>query len=505
MSQKNIEAIYPLSPMQEGMLFHTLSAPKSGGYFQQLCYTLHGAVDVSAFERAWQRVVDRHPVLRTLFTLKGRDKPLQVVRRQVKLPWEHQDWRGRSPNQQQEQLASFLQADRARGFELSRAPLMCVSLIRLAEDAYQFIWSFHNMLLDGWSGPLISEEVFAFYEAFRQGEDRHLKPPRPYRDYIAWLQQQDLSEAEMFWRQTLKGVTAPTTLKVAREKREAESRDDSGLSPEHRYDKGQIELSAATTAGLQSLAQAHRLTLNTLVQGAWAILLSRYSRENDVVFGATVSGRSVPLEGVENMVGLFINTLPVRVQVSPETSILPWLKAFQAQQVEMRQYEYSPLVEIQGWSEVPRGQPLFESIVVFENYPAKQKMDRSLELRNVRVFEQTNYPLTVVTGPGPQLPLHIIYDCSRFDAPTITRMLGHMRTLLEGIVANPEQQLSALPLLTETELHQLLVEWNKTLRDYPRDKYLHELFEVQAEQTPDAVSVVFEGDISYAVCCAGLL
>ena len=225
------------------------------------------------------------------------------------------------------------------------------------------------------------------------------------------------------------------------------------------------------------------------------MLLSRYSGQEDVVFGATVAGRPTDLVGIESMIGLFINTLPVRVRVSPEALLLPWLQELQSQQVEARQYEYSPLVQVQGWSDVPRGLPLFESLLVFENYPARtaiQEWSGSLEIRHVRFISSTHYPLTVVAVPGPELGLRIRYQCHRFDTATITRMLGHLRTLLEGMVANPAQRLADLPMLTAAERHQLLVEWNDTSTAYPQDTCIHQWFEAQVARTPDAVAVVFE-------------
>jgi amino acid adenylation domain-containing protein len=344
--------------------------------------------------------------------------------------------------------------------------------------------------MDGWCLSIILKEVFAFYEAFKQTDNLYLDAPRPYRDYITWLQQQDLSQAETFWRQALQGFTAPTPLILDRAV---------GSLPNQRetYDEQHLQLSAAVTAALQSLARQHHLTLNTLVQGVWVLLLSRYSGEEDVVFGATVSGRPHALSGVESMVGLFINTLPVRVQVSGEASLLPWLQDMQAQQVEREQYSYTPLVEIQGWSNVPRGMALFESLVVFENYPVDaslQKLSDSLKIGNLRFFERTNYPITVVAALDPELSLQISYEASRFEATTITRMLGHFQTLLEAIVVNPQQHLKELPLLTEAERHQLLVEWNDTFADYPQNKCIHHLFEAQVERTPQAVAVVFEDE-----------
>lgn len=468
---ENIADIYELSPMQQGMLFHTLYAPKSGVYFEQRNCILHGKLNVTAFKQAWQQVVARHPVLRTSFYWEEIDKPLQVVYQSVDLPWVEYDWLGLTPTEQEEQLEAFLQADREQSFELNRAPLMRCALIKVREDAYQFVWSHHHLLMDGWCNAIILKEVLSFYEAFNKSQNLYLNTPRLYRDYIIWLQQQNNSQAEAFWRQALQGFTAPTPLVV--------NANVGNLSNQKEiYDHQYLQLSATFTAALQSLAAQHHLTLNTLVQGAWGLLLSRYSGERDVVFGATVSGRPTSLSGVEFMVGLFINTLPVRMQVSPEAELLPWLQQLQAEQIEREQYSYSSLIDIQGWSDVPRGTPLFESLVVFENYPVSldaflQEWSGSLEITKGRGFEQTNYPLTVVAIPGLEFSARIQYECGRFDTATVKRMVGHFQTLLSAIVANPFQRLKNLPLLTEPELHQLLVEWNDTQTEYPQDKCIH--------------------------------
>src|SRR5262249_12331124 len=254
----------------------------------------------------------------------------------------------------------------------------------------------------------------------------------------AWLQQQDLAQAEAFWRQTLKDFRTPTVLNVGQD-------HDSSSSKQEGYAQQQIRLSATVTAALQALARRHHLDMNTLVQQDWALLLSGCGGQEDVVFEATVAGRPTDLAGVESMIGLFINTLPVRVRVSPEALLLPWLQALQRQQVEARQYEYSPLVQVQGWSDVPRGLPLFESLLVFENNPARtavQEWSSTLEIRQVRFTSNTHYPLTVVAIPGSELSMRIGYQHHRFDPATITRMLGHLRTLLEGMVGNPAQRLA---------------------------------------------------------------
>ncbi|MFN8596435.1 MAG: amino acid adenylation domain-containing protein [Anaerolineae bacterium] len=484
MNAKAVEAVYPLSPMQQGMLFHTVYAPESGVYHAQTACALHGDLDVDAFKRAWQCVIDRHAILRTAFAWKRLDKLLQVVHRQVTVPWEQDDWRAVPPADQHMLLLDYLQTDRARGFDLAQAPLLRLALMRTADDAYQFVWSHHHLLLDGWSVPILLKDVFTCYEAMRTGREPQLEPVRPYRDYITWLQKQDPAHVAAYWQRMLAGFTAPTPLVV----------DHAPHGAAH-YAERTTFVSATATAELQALARQHHLTLNTIVQGAWALLLHRYSGDSDVVFGATVSGRPADLPGVESMLGVFINTLPVRARITADQPVLSWLIDLQAQQVEMRQYEYSPLVDVQGWSDVPRGQSLFNSILVFENYPvdeAVRAFTESLHIDQVRNFEQTNYPLTVVSAPGDALPLKASYDCRCFDDNTIDRMLGHLRTLLENIAADPHQPLRAVPLLTEPERQQVLVDWNATTQDYALDQGVHQLFEAQAERTPDAPAVVFK-------------
>ncbi|BAY99584.1 amino acid adenylation domain protein [Tolypothrix tenuis PCC 7101] len=498
MNKKNIENIYPLSPTQQGILFHTLYAPESGVYVVQSCYTFSKSLNIAAFKQAWQQVINQHPILRTSFYWKQHKEPFQVVNRNIELPWQQQDWQAFPVSEQQEQLEAFLQVDRQQGFDVSQAPLMRLTLIQIAQATYHFIWSSHHLILDGWSGALVLQQVFQAYEALCHGQVVALPRSRPYADYIAWLTQQDLTKAEAFWHKVLQGFTAPTQLRVSGSANTATG-----------YDEQSLKLSPATTAALQSLARQHKLTVNTLVQGAWAILLSRYSGEEDVVFGATSAGRPPALVGSDAMVGLFINTLPVRVQVSGDELLIPWLQKLQAQQVEAQQYEYSPLVQVQGWSEVPRDLPLFESILVFENYPVDASLKAwatEMQIHNVRSVETTNYPITIKAGVGTELALEIvsdgetpsIADRSRFDTVTITRMLGHLQTLLEGMVAHPHQSLSALPLLTAAEIHQQLIEWNNTQTHYPKHKCIHQLFEEQVEKTPDAVAVVFaEQQLTY--------
>lgn len=485
---KDIESIYPLSPTQEGIIFHTLYEPESTIYFEQFQLTIHGNLDQGIFERAWQLLVERHSALRTLFVWKNRKQSVQVVRKKVNLPWCNLDWRMFPQQEQEIRLNSFLDSDRKQGFELDKAPLMRFTLIRVADESYEFVWSFHHLLVDGWSWPIIFKELFALYESIQNGQQLYLAPSRPYRDYINWLQQQDLAGAKVFWQQNLEGFTAPTPLIVERAIGQS-SHQQQNIEVRSQH------LSAETTTTLKSFAQQHHLTLATLVQAGWGLLLSRYSGESDVVFGTTVSGRPASLSGVESMVGLFINTLPARVKISDTTDLLTWLGLLQQEYIEREQYSYTPLVDIQGVSEVPRNQLLFESLVVFENYPVNvtlQQLPGNLSIGELQDRGQTNYPLTLLAIPGDEMTVKICYARDRFDADIIDRMAGHFLTLLEGITINPHRTAGELPLLTPAEQDLLLVEWNATSPAHPINRCIHQLFEEQVEKTPQALAVVYE-------------
>ncbi|MEH1835437.1 MAG: amino acid adenylation domain-containing protein [Nostoc sp.] len=487
-NRQAIENIYPLSPMQQGMLFHSLYAPSSGAYVIQVSYELHGNLNILAFEQAWQHLVNRHTVLRTAFVWDKLEKPLQVVGKQVKCPITHLDWQNYSTTTQQQELSILLQKERQQGFSLSQAPLMHITLIQLAPTVYQFVWSYHHLLLDGWSMPILLQEFLMIYGVYSRGQTPTLSNPRPYRDYIAWLQQQNVSQAETFWKQHLQGFTTPTRLGIG------QPGDAQGDNLSTHYTEQSIHLTCEQTQQLYNFAKQQQITLNTLVQAAFALLLSRYSGEMDILFGTVCSGRPGTLAGVESMVGLFINTLPLRVLVSPQQKLYSWLQKIQFQEVEIREYEYSNLTDIQRCSEVPRSLPLFETLVVFENYPVEPALKQSLDtvqIRNFHATEQTNYPLTLYAVVDSQLSLRLLSDRDRYTEDNITQLLQQLETLLLGMLTQGDCALVELPLLYPAQQQQILVDWNVTVKEIP-DQCLHELFAQQVKETPDATAVVFE-------------
>lgn len=488
MSTQNIEDIYPLSPMQQGMLYHSLYQSESREYVEQMNCKLYGDINAAIFEKAWQHLVDHHSILRTAFVWEDLDEPLQVVSQQSKVPFEFQDWREYSSEEQAQKLTEYCDRDRERGFNFSVAPLLRIGLFHSAENIFHFVWTHHHLLLDGWSLPILLKNVFMAYEAYNRNLSPLKTQIRPYRDYIAWLQQQDIARAEQFWRKTLKDFHSTTPFRI-----DGMLHEQSDMKLDYRRERYRI--SEQSHKKLQAFARQYQLTVNTLVQGAWALLLSQYSGNSDVLFGATVSGRPPDLMGSEMMVGIFINTLPIRVEIPAHETLINWLKNLQFQQSEIRQFEFSSLVQVQGWSEVPRDMPLFESILVFENYPVDESVNNeksSFEIRDVNSHSRTNYPLTVAFSPGKELGIEIAYNTQRFSGFVIKRIMQHLEKLLEDFIDFPEQSLAGFSALTEQEQKQTVVEWNETTAPYPENMCLHHLFEEQVEKNPDAPAVIFK-------------
>ncbi|MEG4939659.1 amino acid adenylation domain-containing protein [Microcoleus sp. F4-D5] len=508
------ESSYQLSPIQQGILFDSLSGQQSGIDIEQAICSIRENLNVSAFFKAWQQIVQRHPILRTSFCWSGEEVPLQTVHHQVELPSVEQDWRNLSEGDRTNQLETYLQTDRLQGFDLTQPPLMRLAWFRVAETEYKLIWTYHHILLDSTSAVIVLQEVFTLYESLCADRPLELQPPRCDRDCIEWMQQPDILKAETFWRQYLSGFSDPTPLvgAVSRAGKILNPKDRQGINslPDCGFDPKftpmasclfltppEILLSKTVTATLNSLIKDHNITLNTLLQGAWALLLSRCSGSEDVVFGAICNSRSQNRENAESAVGLFINTLPVRVIVSPDLPAIDWLKQLQNQWTSLQEYGNVPLAKTQEWSDIPRSQALFESLLVVEKYhinSALQALGGNWQNREFQLLEQTSFPLTVYAYGGSELLLKIAGDRQRFDPIAITRMLGHLQTLLESIAANPDRKISKLSMLTAAELAQLQ-EWNQTQANYPQDKCVHQLFEAQVERSPDAIAAVFSQNL----------
>ncbi|MCM3538297.1 non-ribosomal peptide synthetase [Priestia endophytica] len=483
----DVTDIYGLSPLQKGILFHTLydqDDDHSFSYIVQVGFLLGGRLNVATFEKAWEYVIHRHEVLRSVFVWEEVEKPLQAVYQHIPFTIHQEDWSALSIEGREKKLHQFLTTDRRKGFLLDEAPLMRVTAIKEGEEETRIIWTHHHILLDGWSVSLIFSEVMEVYLKMIKGELFNLPKSLPYKKYIQWINKQDQSQAEKFWTEELKGFHAPTPL--------AMERKDQGQ--EKGYGECVYQVSEELTENLQEWVRNSRLTLNTLVQGAWAYLMSRYSGENDVVFGVTSSGRPTELIGAESMVGLFINTLPTRIRVTNETAVVDWLRKIQMKEMERRQYEYNSLVDIQGWSEVPRNSSLFHTLYVFENYPIQGDRNVDLRLLEVQSAEQTNYPLTLIVMPGKEITLKLMYDRNYFNEETINRIQGHLSQTLIQMTKSLDLKLSEVTHLTMEEQTQLLEEWNNTQVKYSSENMIQTVFEKQVKKTPEAIAVIYENE-----------
>jgi amino acid adenylation domain-containing protein len=508
--------IHELTPTQQAMLIYSLYAPESKAYFEQVCYSYRGPLNTAAFAAAWQRVIERHQILRTSFSTDDPERLSQIVHSEATLSLQQHDWRqgplsrtgipacpgqtgksvlrsgqtGKSVlRSEQERLRDeFLKADCDRGFDLTTAPLIRVALLQTGDEAFWIVVSNHHIILDGWSMSLVRDEVSQFYQQLAHGRETNLQDAPDFAGYLQWLEQQDTTQAETFWRTELAGVVGPNILPI-----------DSGAVQSSvvvdSFAEKTISLSAELTTAIRDCAKRSHLTISTVLQGAWAILLSRYSASDDLVFGITVSGRPYDLPQVESLVGLLINTLPVRVKLSDDESTLACLKQIQRRVSSALEYEHCSLKQIQNWSEVPFNLPLFETLLVFENFAGSGSsfdLGGPVEVSSAQL-SRTNYPLTLVVNPGTELRLQLVYHRNRFADDVIERMLAHLANILTGIAADIEQSPRSLPMLTAAETRELLVNFNNTAREFPAAAVTR-MFERQAELTPKAIAVVSEAE-----------
>ncbi|MCK1637528.1 amino acid adenylation domain-containing protein [Bradyrhizobium sp. 157] len=487
---RSIEDIYPLSPMQQGMLFHAVRDGDKDAYVNQVGLELFG-FDSSKLRAAWQAVSDRHAALRTGFVWQNLSGAAQqVVHRHVRVPFVEEDWRSRTAALERNggraeldaALADASRRERENGFDVSQPPLQRVRLIRLDDKRHWLIWTHHHIFVDGWSSARLIAEVLQHVSGGAlpavQGS---------YRDYIAWLQGRDHAGAEKFWRDALAGLEAPTLLANAPVTNKASGEGHASIA---------LSANPELTERLKAFAKRERVTLNTLVQAAWAQLLRRHSGQAAVCFGVTVSGRPADLSGSEEMVGLFINTLPIVDVPSPQVRVSEWLRQLQEQNLALREHGWTPLYEIQRLAG-QAGQAPFDSILVFENYPIDEALRRTGEsgprLGRVQHVTPTNYALAVAVFAGSErLDLEFNYDRARFDDVAIRRLRDILHGLLERIAANAERPIGDLGLSAGDEVRRIL-EWSGAGRLATGASYVSIVahIEAQAARAPSALAIVW--------------
>ncbi|KAF1021514.1 MAG: Linear gramicidin synthase subunit B [Pseudomonas sp.] len=484
-----IEDVYPLTPMQEGLLLHTLLEPGTGLYYMQDRYRIDSALDPERFARAWQAVVARHEALRASFCWNVGEDMLQVIHKPGSTPVEYLDWSTTPENEQEPRLQALLKQEREAGFDLLNQAPFHLRLIRVGEARYWFMMSNHHILIDAWCRSLLMNDFFEIYMALGEGRDAQLATPPRYRDYIAWLQRQNLAEAKQWWQRNLQGFERTTPIP-----------SDRPFLREHAGHGAMVvgdcytRLDAQDGAQLRELAQAHQLTVNTFAQAAWALVLRRLSGERDVLFGVTVAGRPVALPQMQRTVGLFINSIALRVKLPEDgqaCSVRDWLRGLLDSNMQLREYEYLPLVTIQEHSELPKGQPLFDSLFVFENAPVEVSvLDRaqSLNATSDSGRTHTNFPLTAVCYPGDDLGLHLSYDQRYFDESTVQGMLAEFKRLLLALVQGFHGDMADLPLIGAQEREFLVDGCNQSEQAYPLERSYVELFEEHVAQHPQRIA-----------------
>ncbi len=485
LDKRNIEDILSLTPMQEGMLFHYLKDPASEHYFEQLNLRIKGEMNCKLFEEAWNLVIETNEMLRVVFRWEKLENPIQIILKKHKLPpvyhgFDESDDRAR---------------DRQDRFDLQEVPFR-VTLFQVAAGEYELIISNHHILYDGWSLGIILGEFFSAYDDLSRGRRPRVPSKPPYKEYLKWLQARDKEGEKRYWQAYLSGLAAPMKLTLNR----AGSKDISRAS------HFKFNLSPELSRRLESFAREQRFSTAVLFYTAWGILLHRCSMGEEVVFGTTVSGRRGNIKGIQDMVGLFINTLPLRMRIYGQEEAGALLERINQSVQAREEYEVTPLVDIMSCSPLAQSEALFDTLVVIENYPLEKSLKdqgSTLKVESYSTFEMTNYDLTLAITPGEQVQIDLLYNQAAFENEDIHRLSGYYVNILQDLVANPGKKIQDVEMLSSEE-QQLLLEFNRRGRDHAVDKTISNLFADQVSRTPDHIALVGRNAVHQALDPGGL-
>ncbi len=502
-----VEAIYDTTSMQQGMLFHSMLDGNGASYTNQLFCDFVGEVQITALSAAWQVLVSRHEALRTSFIGLESEQPQQIVRLDASLALRFEDWRDIPEERISTALNVYRKNDKSIGFNLQQAPLIRIHLIQLSDERYHFIWTHHHLLTDGWCTPILFNELLTVYRYLVEHNclmetgpfgqllpkalpDNLLRPTEPFESYVKWLKRQDMGQARGFWQKHLAGLdgvllaSCMSAKELSQEKEQSEYAEQTWQCPDELYQQ------------LEQLANRAQVTLNVLVQYAWAYLIHRYSHESSVVFGATVSGRPADLPGIESMIGLFINTIPVRLDIESGDKVFDSLHMLHKGNVQRDEFSYLSLSDIVRQAGLQQASQLFDSLLVFENYPIEHVFNRrkhqssGLTFENLATREETNFPLTLTAIAQQGLTLAIGYRPAMFSSQQVADLLTHLSNILTGLAAADADTLNAdLPLMNKTQIEQVVQGWNQTQQPQPEPLHIAHFFEQQVRKSPDAVAV----------------
>jgi iturin family lipopeptide synthetase B len=488
-----VEDIYTSSPMQQGMLFHSLQNPYSSSYHEQMSYRLFGQLEPLLVERSLNELFRRHDILRTVFIYDKTDKLLQLVLKERRVDFFYKDIRDRDGVRQESFLREYRESDKGNVFSLEKDVLMRVALIRLSADEYELIWTHHHIIMDGWCINILNLEFFEIYNSLACGKNYNLAEVIPYKTYIDWLENRDRQESRTYWRNYLAGYEEKASLPTLKQ-----SIRNINVY-EHRVED--IVIDRQATLNLKKYAARHHITVSTVIQTLWGVILGKYNARNDVVFGAVVAGRPSEIEGIEAMIGLFINTIPVRIKFDRQTGFIDLLQQVQKSNIDSQPHHYISLAEIQ--SDTVLKYELLDHIVVYENYPITgglEGLNRQtrttnihLALSGVNVYEQTNYRFNIIVSPGEKLLIKLNYNSNVYESRFMLKLGAHIENFIEKIVEDSHLSIEDMEVISAADRQKLLYEFNDTEVDTPRDKPLPQLFENQVDNSPGKTALTFSG------------
>ncbi|MCB2298643.1 non-ribosomal peptide synthetase [Clostridium tagluense] len=481
-----IKRIYPLSPMQKGMLFHKLANKDSTAYFEQVVFDIDGYIDIDIFQKTYDALIERYDILRTIFNHDKFNQPMQIVLEARESKVHYKDLKNLTNEEKEIFLEKIKTKDREKGFDISKDLLIRSIILRMQDNKYKFILSFHHILMDGWCSGIIINDLIEMYHSIKNNKVIEIPKQTPYENYIHWVEKQDKNEAEQYWQDYLKGYNTEAIIPKRRNTEEV-LKDN--------YKEVKFKIHNDTIKSLENLSKDYKVTLNIIVQAVWGILLHKYNNTDDVVFGTVVSGRDADIKDIETMVGLFINTIPIRVRCGKNTKFFELIEQLQMEALKGAKYHYCDLAQVQ--SKTTLKQNLINNLVIFENYYVKNSINNSSEnsdfvIKDYKIREHTNYDFNMIVSPGKELNVLLSFNEQVYDSQFIGEICKHFSQALNQVAENPIILVSKIQIVSEEEKNMLLYKFNDTKTEYLKDKTIYELFEAQVEKTPDNTVVVYE-------------
>ena len=487
LGQYEVAQIFGLTPMQEGMLFHSLSGAESETYFQQFGYRVQWELNTELVEACLEELMLRHEMLRTAFVMKGLEVPVQVVLNQREIPNELIDISLFNADDQEERIKYWKAQDLKQSFDMANGSLMRFTIFDLGNDHYEIVWSYHHILMDGWCLSLIMSDFKNIYEALNSGQAIKLPAVTSFGDYMLWLDKQHQERSFVYWEQYLEGYD-----KVA------ELPQQKSIETGYEREEYKFALDAKLVEAINKIAAEYNVTPSTMIQAFWSVTLAKYNNTNDVVFGAVTSGRQADVAGIETTIGLFINTIPVRAQFDDNSSLIDLIESLQAQVLESQQHDYCSLASIQQQTDLKHS--LLNHIMVFENFPVGEQMtalfrgdSKEERLLHIEAAEQTNYDFNIMVVPGETYAFNFSYNSKVYEPMVVHRLATHFQYIINQAITMPTAKICDLQLTTLEEYSEMIVAHNNTQRDYDKSLTLVDLFEQQVAQTPEALALVVNG------------